>query len=101
MIVSERGNLTGRIFLSLSRMSTVKIRARSLFHTPESRIGAAGADSGVNCWRFPQFSTGRITPSQVLHRQLSFRTCWKPPLGAKSNSRIQKRSNSEAPRKKG
>ena len=43
MIVSERGNLTGGIFLSISRMSTVKIRARSLFHTPASRIGAGKA----------------------------------------------------------
>lgn len=46
MIVSERGNLTGGIFLSLSRMSTVKIRARSLFRIPMSRIGAEGAGSG-------------------------------------------------------
>lgn len=47
MIVSERGNLTGGIFLSPSRMSTVKIRTRSLFRTPLSRIGAVGADSGL------------------------------------------------------
>ena len=77
MIVSERGNLTGGIFLSLSRMSTVKIRARSLFHTPESRIGAMGADSEVNRRGFPQFSTGRTAPSQVVHRHLAFRTCRK------------------------
>ena len=49
MIVSERGNLTGGIFLSISRMSTVKIRARSLFRTPMSRIGAEVAGSGL--WR--------------------------------------------------
>jgi hypothetical protein len=52
MIVSERGNLTGGIFLSPARMSTVKIRSRSLFHTPGSRIGAAGAGSGVNSGGF-------------------------------------------------
>jgi hypothetical protein len=34
------GNLTGGIFLSLGRMSTVKIRAGSLFYNPRSRIGA-------------------------------------------------------------
>jgi hypothetical protein len=44
--VAELGNLTGGILLSLRRMSTVKIRARSLFRTPLSRIGAAEADSG-------------------------------------------------------
>jgi hypothetical protein len=41
--VSERGNLTGGILLSPRRMSTVKIRARSLFRTPQSRIGAGRA----------------------------------------------------------
>jgi hypothetical protein len=41
--VAELGNLTGRILLSPQRMSTVKIRARSLFCTPTSRIGAGGA----------------------------------------------------------
>jgi hypothetical protein len=46
MIVSERGNLTGGIFLSPGRMSTVKIRSRSLFRTPGSRIGAGRAGSG-------------------------------------------------------
>jgi len=41
------GNLTARIFLSLGRMSTVKIRAGSLFCTSHSRIGAGGAGSGA------------------------------------------------------
>lgn len=45
--MSERGNLTGGIFLSPRRMSTVKIRSRSLFRTPQSRIGAGGAGSEV------------------------------------------------------
>jgi hypothetical protein len=46
--VAELGNLTGGILLSPQRMSTVKIRARSLFCTPMSRIGAgeAGFDAG-------------------------------------------------------
>jgi hypothetical protein len=47
--VAELGNLTGRILLSPQRMSTVKIRARSLFRTPMSRIRAEGAGSGL--WR--------------------------------------------------
>jgi len=44
--VAELGNLTGRILLSPQRMSTVKIRARSLFRTPRSRNGAEGAGLG-------------------------------------------------------
>ena len=43
----ELGNLSAGILLSPQRMSTVKIRARSLFRTPVSRIGAAGAASGA------------------------------------------------------
>jgi len=41
------GNLSAGILLSPQRMSTVKIRARSLFRTPVSRIGAARAGSGA------------------------------------------------------
>ncbi len=44
--MSELGNLTGGILLPSQRMSTVKIRARSLFRTPCSRIGAEGAAFG-------------------------------------------------------
>jgi hypothetical protein len=44
--MSELGNLTGRILLSPEEMSTVKIRAGSLFCTPPSRIGADGAGFG-------------------------------------------------------
>jgi hypothetical protein len=40
--VSELGNLTGGILLSPREMSTVKIRAGSLFCTPSSRTGAWG-----------------------------------------------------------
>jgi hypothetical protein len=39
----ELGNLTGGIFLSLGRMSTVKIRAGSPFHNTPSRIGPESA----------------------------------------------------------
>ena len=45
--MAELGNLTAGILLSPPRMSTVKIRARSLFRTPMSRIGAEGAGSGL------------------------------------------------------
>ncbi len=47
MFVAELGNLTGGILLSPQRMSTVKIRARSLFRTPTSRNGAEGAGFGA------------------------------------------------------
>jgi hypothetical protein len=40
--MAELGNLTGGILLSLRRMSTVKIRAGSLFRTPSSQIGSGG-----------------------------------------------------------
>ena len=44
--MAELGNLSAGILLSLERMSTVKIRAGSLFRTPLSRIGAGKAGSG-------------------------------------------------------
>jgi hypothetical protein len=47
MLVAELGNPTGGILLSPRRMSTVKIRARSLFCTPLSRNGPEGAGSGA------------------------------------------------------
>ena len=52
--MAELGNLTGGILLSLRRMSTVKIRARSLFRTPVSRIGAKTASG-----RWPVVRHGR------------------------------------------
>jgi hypothetical protein len=45
--MSELGNLTGGILLSPQEMSTVKIRAGSLFCTPLSRIGAEGAGFAI------------------------------------------------------
>jgi len=44
--VAELENLTGGILLSLGRMSTVKIRAGSLFCTSECRKGALGEGLG-------------------------------------------------------
>jgi hypothetical protein len=41
--MAELGNLTARILLRLQGKSTVKIRAGSLFRTPQARIGATGA----------------------------------------------------------
>src|SRR5579862_3451346 len=55
-LVSELGNLTEGIFLSPEEMSTVKIRAGSLFCTPRSRTGAKGKafdSAGVGKARFP------------------------------------------------
>jgi hypothetical protein len=45
--VAELGNLTEGIFLPSGRMSTVKIRAGSLFRTLPARIGAREAAFGV------------------------------------------------------
>jgi hypothetical protein len=101
--VAELGNLTGRILLSPQRMSTVKIRARSLFRTPLSRNRAEGAGFGAGTAvenryaspaqaaetqagsGFPQPSTTPLTPSQVVHRRLRFRTCGKPASGCRVN----------------
>ena len=44
--MAELGNLVARILLPLRRMSTVKIRAGSLFHTSPARIGPSRAASG-------------------------------------------------------
>ena len=41
--MAESGNLIAGIFLPPGRMSTVKIRAGSLFRTPKARIGASAA----------------------------------------------------------
>jgi hypothetical protein len=46
-LVSELGNLMADILLSPWRMSTVKIRAGSLFCTIEYRNGADGAGFGL------------------------------------------------------
>jgi hypothetical protein len=101
--VAELGNLTGGILLSPQRMSTVKIRARSLFRTPTSRNGAEGAGFAAGMAvenrytssaqaaktqagsRFPQPSTTPLAPSQVVHRRQRFRTCRKSTLGCRVN----------------
>ena len=96
------GNPTAGIFLSSGRMSTVKIRAGSLFHTPRFRIGAAKADSdatasfkgnrppiaAVETCAGERFSSALHSPSQVVHRRLAFRTCEKGRAGAKSENTI-------------
>ena len=101
--MAELGNLTGGILLSPQRMSTVKIRARSLFRTPMSRNGAKGAGFAAGTAvenrytdlaqaaktqagsGFPQPSTTPLAPSQVVHRRLRFRTCRKPASGRRVN----------------
>jgi hypothetical protein len=101
--VAELGNLTGGILLSPRRMSTVKIRARSLFRTPMSRNGAEGAGFGAGTAvenrytgpaqaaktqagsGFPQPSTTLPATSQVVHRRLPFRTCRKPTFRCRVN----------------
>ena len=105
--MAELGNLTGRILLSLRRMSTVKIRARSLFRTPPSRGGAVGegnkglgtafTGAGRQTLRpqriFPPSSTAPITPSQVVHRQIALRACEKPAFRCKVRG-VQSREGS-------
>ena len=101
--MAELGNLTGGILLSPRRMSTVKIRARSLFRTPMSRNGAEGAGSGLRTpvenryagtaqaaktqarSGFPQASTNPVGPSQVVHRRPRFGTCREPAFGCRVN----------------
>ncbi len=57
--MAELGNLTGGILLSLRRMSTVKIRARSLFRTPVSRIGAKTPVAGGqwSAWQMTEIAS--------------------------------------------
>jgi hypothetical protein len=93
--VAEWGNPTGGILLSLRRMSTVKIRVRSLFRTPHPRVVLW--ELGTRAWErhpqdgpnlrpqrvFPPSSTAPITPSQVVHSQLALRACGKPAFRCK------------------
>src|SRR5580692_7340936 len=62
-------------------MSTVKIRAGSLFCTSATRIGARGAALR----RFPKVSTEPAHPSQDVHSSTAVTACAKPACGAKSN----------------
>jgi len=82
--VAELGNLSAGILLSLERMSTVKIRAGSLFRTPTARIGLPKRLSRPAGWVFlrpPQAST-------FLHRMYTgrqgFRLARNTLSGAKS-----------------
>ena len=81
--MAELGNLTARILLPLRRMSTVKIRAGSLFRTSLARIGATGAAFAPSRAGFPTPSTGAPLPSQDVHRQARFPACAKPAPGCK------------------
>jgi hypothetical protein len=81
--LSELGNLTQRIFLSLRRMSTVKIRAGSLFRNTRSRIGAKGAVFERGQAAFPHPSTSGIAPPQVVHRSEAVATCRTKGIGCK------------------
>ena len=86
--MAELGNLTARILLRMWRMSTVKIRAGSLFRTSPARIGllqAAFRTLGMVFLHSPQ-----TTP--ILHRMYTgrqaFRLARNWPPGAKSKQRI-------------
>ena len=96
--MSELGNLTARIFLPSGGMSTVEIRAGSLFCTTGSRIGAADAGfqtSGGHFWAGPMQSgfrrrvfLGPPQPRPMVHRMYTgssaFALAGTEPSGAKS-----------------
>jgi hypothetical protein len=68
--MAELGNLVARILLPLRRMSTVKIRAGSLFHTGPGRIGPSQAASGAG----PQgFFLRRPQSTCFLHKMYTGR----------------------------
>jgi DNA replication protein DnaC len=68
-------------------MSTVKIRAGSLFRTPPDRIGAAGAAFRTVGAGFPTPSTASATGSQDVHRSASFPACAEEARGCKVRKR--------------
>src|SRR5579863_7492308 len=78
------GNLTARIVLPLMRMSTVKIRAGSLFRNPSARISPTKAPFALRLNGFPPLSTKHRRPSQDVHRSAGIPACAKLALGAKS-----------------
>ena len=81
--MAELGNLIARILHPLERMSTVKIRAGSLFHTCPARIGPAQAAFGPSPVGFPTPSTIRVLPSQDVHRPPAFPACMKHAIRCK------------------
>ena len=83
MAIAELGNLTARIVLPPSRMSTVKIRARSLFRNPPDCNWASGACFGDDVIGFPPPSTRQPQRSQNVHRERGIATCKKPVSGCK------------------
>ena len=89
--MSELGNLTEGIFLSPEEMSTVKIRAGSLFCTPRSRTGAKGEafdSAGVGKARFPHRSTARRRLHSLCTELPSLRLAATRGLGAKSEETV-------------
>src|SRR5258708_38422102 len=81
--MTELGNLTACILLRLWRKSTVKIRAGSLFRTPQARIGAIRAAFQCGRQGFPPPSTGHGLRSQDVHRKAGFPACAEDVLGCK------------------
>ncbi|HEY1660502.1 MAG TPA: hypothetical protein VGG14_19280 [Candidatus Sulfotelmatobacter sp.] len=65
-------------------MSTVKIRAGSLFRNPQPPIGAKSAAFRTGEAGFPHPSTGWGRPSQVVHKRRLDATCGFGEMGAKS-----------------
>jgi len=73
--MAELGNLIARILHPLERMSTVKIRAGSRFHTCLTRIGPSQAVFGPSPEGFPTPSTILVLPAQDVHRPPAFPAC--------------------------
>jgi DNA replication protein DnaC len=110
--VAELGNPTAGILLSPWRMSTVKIRAGSLFRTPPSRIGPAGAGFGLEAFGerpYPSvrgfkvensFSTSFAQIESLLHRLYTGIPCFALAggglPGAKSRRQILEQGQSRA-----
>jgi hypothetical protein len=81
--MAELGNLIAGIVLRLERLSTVKIRAGSLFCTSDAPVEATGAALRTRPARFPPPSTGRPYPAQDVHRPPAIPACAKPAFGCK------------------
>jgi DNA replication protein DnaC len=94
MATAELGNLVARILLPLRRMSTVKIRAGSPFHTGSARIGPSQAAFGpapkgfsyavhsprasfTGCTQAASFSGLREPLVPVQSRREEFSSGWK------------------------
>jgi len=64
-------------------MSTVKIRARSLFRIPLAPVPPSGADFAALAFRFPLPSTDDPFPAQDVHSPSPIAACANAASGCK------------------